>query len=107
MLKRTIWNDLLSWKERKHHPLILSGLRQTGKTFIVKQFGKENYDSIVYLDLRANKSIHSAFDGDFNVNEMVLAITANTPKARFIPFKTLLILDEIQDCPNALSSLKY
>lgn len=107
MLKRTIWNDLLSWKERKHHPLILSGLRQTGKTFIVKQFGKENYDSIVYLDLRANKSIHSAFDGDFNVNEMVLAITANTPKARFIPFKTLLILDEIQDCPNARSSLKY
>lgn len=51
--------------------------------------------------------IHSAFDGDFDINLMVLAITANDQKARFIPYKTLIILDEIQDCPNARSSLKY
>ena len=45
MLKRDIWNTLISWKEKTHHPLVIKGLRQIGKTFIVKQFGKEFYDS--------------------------------------------------------------
>lgn len=62
---------------------------------------------MVYIDLRANRSIHTAFSGDFNVDTMVMAITAKIPKSRFIPSKTLLILDEIQDCPDARSSLKY
>ena len=107
MLKRNIINDLIAWKTRKHHPLIIKGLRQTGKTFIAKQFGKEFYSNTVYIDLRANTTIHDAFSGDFSVDQMVMAITANMPTARFIPGKTLLILDEIQDCPNARSSLKY
>lgn len=107
MLKRDIWNELVAWKSREHHPLVIKGLRQTGKTFIAKRFGEELYDNTVYLDLRANKSIHKAFTGDFDVDGMVMAITANTPSARFVPKKTLLILDEIQDCPNARSSLKY
>lgn len=107
MLKRDIWPQLVSWKERKHHPLILKGLRQTGKTYIVKKFGEEMYPNTVYLDLRGNKRIHSAFEGDFNVDIMVMAISAAVPEAHFIPNKTLIILDEIQDCPNARSSLKY
>lgn len=107
MLKRSIWDQLVKWKCREHHPLVLSGLRQTGKTYIVREFGKQFYESVVYLDLRSNQSLHSAFSGDFDVDMMVMAITANSPSARFIPKKTLLILDEIQDCPNARSSLKY
>lgn len=107
MLKRDILNDLIVWKDRKHHPLILKGLRQTGKTFIVKLFGSKFYEHVVYVDLRANNTIHRAFDGDFSVDQMVLSITANIPTARFVKGKTLLILDEIQDCPNARSSLKY
>lgn len=102
-----MWDALQAWKKRPHHPLVISGLRQTGKTFLVRAFGRNSYRNVVYLDLRANRSIHSAFDGDFNVNDMVLAITANMPGARFVPGETLLILDEIQDCPNARSSLKY
>ena len=47
MLKRSIWNKLLSWKNSPHHPLILAGLRQTGKTYIVREFGKENYENVV------------------------------------------------------------
>ena len=48
MLKRNIWTDLITWKERKHHPLIIKGLRQIGKTFIVKKFGEEfSYDVTV------------------------------------------------------------
>ena len=107
MLERTIWRELESWKSRIHHPLIVRGLRQVGKTFTVKEFGKAFYESTVYLDLRANKTIHGVFDGDFDINQMIVSITASVPNARFIPDKTLLILDEIQDCPNARSSLKY
>lgn len=107
MLKRDIWNDFIEWKSRKHHPLVLSGLRQVGKTFAVREFGEKNYEHVVYLDLRANKTAHRVFEGDFDVDTMVLAISAITPTARFVPGQTLIILDEIQDCPNARSSLKY
>ena len=107
MLKREIIQELIEWKERPHHPLVIKGLRQIGKTFIVKKFGEENYESVIYLDLRANAAVHTAFDGDFDVDKMILAITAVEKNARFIPGKTLLILDEIQDCANARSSLKY
>lgn len=107
MLKRSIWEKLTEWKSRKHHPMVLTGLRQTGKTYIVREFGKENYENVVYLDLRANQSIHEAFKGDFIVDSMVTSITAIDRDARFVPGNTLLILDEIQDCQNARSSLKY
>lgn len=107
MLKRAVWEDLVSWKNRDHHPLIVSGLRQIGKTYIVRAFGNENYEHVVYLDLRKDERFHSVFDGDFDVDLMVTAITANDSSADFVPGKTLLILDEIQDCPNARSSLKY
>lgn len=107
MLTRTIWDELVQWKQRPHHPLIIKGLRQVGKTFIVKEFGKVFYDSVVYLDLRANRDVHKSFEGNFDVNQMVVSITASVLSARFLPGKTLLILDEIQDCPNARSSLKY
>lgn len=107
MLKRNIWNKLVEWKENRHHPLIIKGLRQIGKTYIVKQFGKEFYESCVYIDLRADRKVHAAFEGDFNVDQMVMAISAVNTSSSFIPGKTLIILDEIQDCPNARSSLKY
>lgn len=107
MLKRTIWNSLVDWKRRDHHPLVIKGLRQTGKTYIVRRFAEEFYDNYVYIDLRANTNVHYAFDGDFNVDQMVLSISAVIRDATFIPGKTLIILDEIQDCPNARSSLKY
>lgn len=107
MLKRDIWDELVLWKNRKHHPLIIRGLRQIGKTYIAKCFGETFYENVIYIDLRANKAIHKAFDGDFDVNQMILSITSVDSTAKFIPGKTLLILDEIQDCTNARSSLKY
>lgn len=107
MLKRSVWDRLVEWKSRPHHPLVLSGLRQTGKTYIVRAFGKAHYGSVVYLDLRANTAVHEAFAGNFNVDEMVMSITAAMPSVRFVAGDTLLVLDEVQDCPNARSSLKY
>ena len=107
MLQRDISEKLTQWKNRSHHPLVIGGMRQTGKTFSVRLFGQENYKNVIYIDLRANKTIHSAFESDFNVNRMITAISASIPGNRFVPGETLLILDEIQDCPNARSSLKY
>ncbi len=107
MLKRDIWDRLIEWKNRNHRPLVIKGLRQVGKTFIVKEFGEVFYKNTVYIDFRANKSVHAAFDGDFNVDTMVMSISAAIPSVRFLPGETLVIFDEIQDCPNARSSLKY
>ncbi len=107
MLERKIMRDLEAWKNRPHHPLVLSGLRQTGKTFIVREFGARRYPNVAYLDLRANTAVHAAFAGSFDVDHMVLSITAAVPDVRFVPNQTLVVLDEIQDCPNARSSLKY
>ena len=108
MLARDIMKQLVDWKLRNnHHPLILSGLRQVGKTYIVRQFGHENYRNVVYMDFRSNKSLHTVFEGDFDVNRMVSRITALLFDATFVPSETLVIMDEIQDCPNARSSLKY
>ena len=107
MLKRDIWNELINWKSKDHHPLVIKGLRQIGKTFIVKKFGEEMYESVIYIDLRANRSAHTVFEGDFDVDRMVMSVSALITSAKFIPGKTLIILDEIQDCPNARSSLKY
>ncbi len=107
MLYRNITGDLVAWKNRPHHPLVVGGLRQVGKTFSVRQFGKENYKNTVYVDLRADTALHAAFANAFDVNKMVTAISARIPESAFEPHETLLILDEIQDCPNARSSLKY
>ena len=107
MLERTIWHDLEDWSKRPHHPLVVSGLRQVGKTFIVREFARRHYEHAVYLDLRSNVAVHKAFAGNFSVDDMVVSITANEPQAHFVPGKTVLVLDEIQDCPNARSSLKY
>ena len=88
MLQREIWNDLISWKKRPHHPLIIKGLRQIGKTYIVKHFGKKFYENVVYLDLRANKAVHKAFDGNFDVT---LTSTANIEAAIAATAKILTI----------------
>lgn len=114
MLKRKITNQLLNWKNKQNRfPLILKGLRQIGKTFIVKEFAKNNYENAFILDFRKQRSLHAIFDGDFNINEFMISISSLPtenhviPNSQMISFKTLLIFDEIQDCPNARSSLKY
>ncbi len=108
MLKRKIYNELLNWKNTKNKkPLIIKGLRQIGKTYIVKKFAEENYPNVIYLDFRKNKELRSIFDRSFVVNDLISQITANIPNVYAVPYKTILIFDEVQDCPNARSSLKY
>lgn len=108
MLKRKIYGELLEWKNKeKKKPLVIKGLRQVGKTYIVKEFAKENYENVIYLDFRKNRELRSIFDRSFIVNDLISQITANIPDVNAIPYKTLLIFDEVQDCPNARSALKY
>ena len=108
MFKRKIYNQLLNWKnQQSHKPLIIKGLRQIGKTTIVTKFANENYESVIILDFRKDLSLHKIFDGDFDIDEIIFSLSLKYKTAKFIPYKTVLIFDELQDCPNARSSLKY
>lgn len=114
MFERKITGYLNNWKNNsKKVPLVIKGLRQIGKTYIVKEFAKSNYENAFILDFRKQASIHNIFEGDFDIDNIALSISA-LPKenhiinnSRMIPYKTVLVFDEIQDCPNARSSLKY
>ena len=72
MLKRKIYDSMLQWKsDVNHKPLIIRGLRQTGKTTIVKEFSWNNYKDVFFLDFRKDVSLHSLFDGDFNIDNLI------------------------------------
>ena len=114
MIKRKITNYLLEWKNKTNKvPLIIKGLRQIGKTFIVKDFAIKNYENAFILDFRQDISLHALFNGDFNIDVIAQYIALLPDKnqliigSRMIPNKTIIIFDELQDCPNARSSLKY
>ncbi len=107
MLKRRIEEDLMVWKETPDRkPLVIKGIRQCGKTFIVKKFADENYENVVYINFILEPDLSSAFTGNKDVNTITLGITALKPESRFVEGKTCLILDEIQDCPDARTALK-
>ena len=107
MLRRKIENALLQWKNTPgHNPLVIKGIRQCGKTFIVQKFARENYENVVYLNFILEPDKISAFLGTKNVDTILLNISTLMPQARFIPGKTCIILDEIQECPDARTALK-
>lgn len=108
MFKRKIIADIETWKNSsgKKKALVIKGLRQIGKTYIVKAFAEENYENVVYIDFKNNSSAKQVFDGDLVVDRITLDLSAIIPDARFIPEKTCIIFDEIQECSGARASLK-
>ena len=105
-MKRKILQQLINWKNNpKRMPLIVNGARQVGKTYILKEFGNRHYSQVVYINLETNLSVNSYFDTDINPLRIIqyLETVNNT---RIIPGETLIILDEIQSCTRALTSLK-
>ena len=98
---------LKRWKESKNRkPLIIAGARQVGKTWLMKEFGKLYYSDTVYINFDSNSTMKELFDSDLNVERIILGLELYTGKK--IDFNnTLLIFDEIQEVPKALSSLKY
>ena len=106
-MKRFILENLIKWKNSKYRkPLILKGARQIGKTYILKQFGQENYEDVAYFNFDHDESLYNLFEDTKNPQRILEQLTFIHKKA-IKPEKTLIIFDEIQECPNALNSLKY
>ena len=108
MLKRKAFNQILEWKKKKDKKcLIIQGARQTGKTFTVRKFAKDNYAEILEINFKESPSSSEIFSGDLNVNNMILAMRFRYPEKAIVPDKTLIFLDEIQECEEAITSLKF
>lgn len=109
MLKRKIEQQLLDWKDQTNHkPLIIKGCRQCGKTSSVLDFAGKNYKHIVYLNFFENPDYASVFSGSLEIDNIIMLLTALLgSKAVFEPRETVLIFDEIQECPEARTALKF
>ena len=106
-MKRFILDELVKWKGSKYRkPLILKGARQIGKTYILKQFGEENYEGVAYFNFDHDEDLYNLFTNTKDPKRLLEQLAFIYGKA-IIPGKTLIIFDEIQECPNALNSLKY
>ena len=106
-MKRFILDKLVKWKESKYRkPLILKGARQIGKTYILKQFGEENYEGVAYFNFDHDEDLYNLFRNTKNPKRILEQLSFIYGKA-ILPEKTLIIFDEIQECPDALNSLKY
>lgn len=108
MYKRKIEHFLLEWKnDPDRKPLVIKGCRQCGKTSSVLEFARKNYKNVIYMDFHEQKELCTLFEGSLQIDYLTVAISAAIPSAKFEKGKTCLIFDEIQDCPQARSSLKF
>lgn len=106
-MERQIMNKLIEWKKSKYRkPLILKGARQVGKTYILKEFGRKNYDGVAYFNFDHDEDLFNLFKNTKDPKRIMEQLAFIYGKA-ILPEKTLIIFDEIQECPNALNSLKY
>ena len=108
MLKRKIMDVLLEWKSKKNKEcLLVKGARQIGKTFIIREFAKQNYDNFIELNFFLEPRHKEIFSGSLEMSEIIKRLTLQIPIAKFTPGKTLLFLDEIQECGEARTALKF
>lgn len=107
MLKRKIERYLANWKRTPNKkPLVIKGIRQCGKTYIVQKFANDNYENVVYINFILEPDKKLAFAGSLDVDTITLNLSALLPGSRFVADKTCIILDEIQDCRDARTALK-
>ncbi len=106
-MKRTAYGNLQEWKQSKNRkPLLIRGARQVGKTWLMKNFGKSEYDTYAYVNFESNKRLKHIFEDDFDIDRIIMAIEIETGVS-IQAENTLIILDEIQEAEGALTSLKY
>ncbi len=106
-MKRKLYNSLIEWKnDPDRKPLVLEGARQVGKTWLVKEFGKNEFDNLVYVNCHDDERMQNLFQQDLHVERIMQSLQAFTQQP-IIPGKTLIFLDEIQESPRGLDSLKY
>ena len=106
-LKRKIDAFLLNWKSRDHLPLLVKGARQVGKTESIKKFGKENYESLVYVNFVESPKFKTITSNGYDAENIVREMTNLDSKLRFVPHRTLIVFDEIQEFPDIVTSLKF
>lgn len=106
-MERYAIQQLIDWKNKKNHkPLIIQGARQVGKTWLMQEFGKRYYEQVAYINFDIDEKSREIFNTDYDTNRMIMDIGLAS-KIKINPENTLIILDEIQECPRALTSLKY
>lgn len=106
-MERFLMDDLVGWKNSvRRKPLVLNGARQVGKTWLLMEFGARHFESVAYVNLDNNLGLASQFDVGYDLPRILLMIQAESGQ-RVIPGKTLVVLDEVQECPKAFTSLKY
>ncbi len=106
-MKRKMFNDLVSWKKNTNHkPLIIYGARQTGKTYLIREFAKQNYENIYEINFEFENDAKWIFDGKLTVEYLLMNLSAYKPNINIDAGKTLLFFDEVQKCPQVLTALK-
>lgn len=106
-MEREVYKKLIEWKNKStRKPLILEGARQVGKTYILQAFGRNEYDNMIYINCHNNSFMKELFSIDFDMDRILLGLSAYAEQ-RITVGKTLIFLDEIQEIPNGLASLKY
>lgn len=106
-MERNAFQELIEWKNsKKRKPLIIQGARQVGKTWLMKEFGKREYKKVVYVSFDRNKKLKNIFSETVETDVLISALELSS-NINIEPNNTLIILDEIQACPDALTTLKY
>ena len=104
---RNVINELIRWKnDADRKPLVLRGARQVGKTWLMKEFGKAYYDNYVYFNFDEEDELKSIFETNKNP-QRIIDLLSMISGEKILPGKTLILFDEVQECPDALNSLKY
>ncbi len=107
-MERDIMRRLVEWKDSPDRkPLLITGVRQCGKTYVCKQFGEQYFEDVAYFYFEGNTGLASVFGYDFDVNRILNDLGTIVRGKPIVPGKTLIIFDEIQACPRAITSLKY
>ncbi len=106
-MERFLMDELVAWKDKRNRkPLILNGARQVGKTWLLKEFGRRHFKNVAYVSLDSNEMASALFDGSLDARRIIsnLSLLANQP---IVAGETLVVIDEIQSNPRAITSLKY
>ncbi len=108
MIKRKMYKYLINWKQKKDKSaLIIKGARQVGKSYLVREFGRNEYEGYIEINFLKNPLYKNIFKGDLSAEEIFKMLSAYIPNLKIIPFKTLLFLDEIQVCAEARTAVKF
>ncbi|MDO5120343.1 MAG: AAA family ATPase, partial [Coriobacteriales bacterium] len=106
-MQRTLMGKLVAWKNNaRRKPLVLNGARQVGKTWLLKEFGRLHFENVAYVSLDNDALARGYFDPDFDVARIIASLSLEL-NVDIEPDKTLIVLDEVQACPKAITSLKY